>query len=130
MIGSPLVVVIDRDHAYLEMMHEVLADEGFHPLRWVGFHGAHDFVKQSQPDLIIVDSWLESPEDGEQLLAHIQADPLTQTIPVIVVTSDSRFRSRGQGRTAVAVLEKPFDLTDLLTHLRSLLRHDRRFAVD
>lgn len=119
---SPSVAVIDQDHAFLDLMHDVLSYEQFQPLRWTGSHGALEFVKRSQPDVVILDSWLESSTDGDRLIQQLRHDPDTCHIPVIVATSDIGFHARSAVTSlAAAVLNKPFDLDDLFRHVEKVL---------
>jgi CheY-like chemotaxis protein len=78
---------------------------------------------RSHPDLILLD--LELPDiGGERVLTELRADPVTNTIPVIVVTADidrdvhQRLVSLG----AQGCLVKPFEVTDLLRVVDRWLR--------
>jgi PAS domain S-box-containing protein len=49
---------------------------------------ALDLAREHQPDLILLD--LNLPDmSGEEVLAHVKADPATATIPVIMVSADA-----------------------------------------
>ena len=122
MAESRSLVIIDSDQAYLDLMHDFLGDLGFHVLRWLGSDGAVEFVERHDPDLIILDSWLATPADGQRLLDVLHANPATRDIPVIVVTSDASFRQSEHNRVlARAIIDKPFDLNDLEASIRAIL---------
>jgi len=68
-----------------------------------------------RPDLILLD--LHLPDmSGEDLLSRLQAEPITQHIPVVVVSADAMADNIARLRAAGAVdyLTKPFDLGELL----------------
>ncbi len=71
-----------------------------------------DLARQHQPDLILLD--LHLPDmPGEEVLRHLQGDPTTQRIPVIVISADA---TPGQIRNlldagARAYLTKPIDVS-------------------
>ena len=71
-----------------------------------------DLARQHQPDLILLD--LHLPDmSGEEVLRHLQSDPKTRGIPVIVISADA---TPGQIRNllvtgARAYLTKPIDVS-------------------
>jgi len=77
-----------------------------------------------QPDLVILDLWLEHPGAGGMVLGLLAVDPTTRHLPVIVCTA---FRQLLPAQVAhfqaegYVLLEKPFDLAVLLAHVRILL---------
>jgi CheY-like chemotaxis protein len=77
------------------------------------------------PDLILLD--VRMPRmNGLTVLERLQADPLTEGIPVImlsVVTTYSEVRSALQ-RGAVAYLSKPFELKEMLELVQRVLSTD------
>ncbi len=80
-------------------------------------------ARGERPDLILVD--LHLPDmNGVELCARLRADPVTGTIPVIVLTTASDPATRVAALRAGAddFLAKPIDEILLLARLRSLLR--------
>ena len=77
-------------------------------------------AREQTPDLILLD--LHLPDmSGEQVLSALLADPLTERIPVVIVSADAspvqakRLRAAG----AAGYLTKPFDIDQLLAAVRS-----------
>jgi len=77
-------------------------------------------AREQSPDLILLD--LHLPDmPGEQVLSALLADPLTEEIPVVIVSADAspvqakRLRAAG----AAGYLTKPFDIDQLLVAVRS-----------
>ncbi|GAC1648406.1 MAG: chemotaxis protein CheB [Herpetosiphon sp.] len=82
-----------------------------------------DVARSEQPDVILLD--LQLPDlDGETVLSQLQADPLTQRIPVVVVSGDAmpnvvtRLLSAG----AKNYLTKPLDLQQFLSAIEACIR--------
>ena len=79
--------------------------------------------RAERPDLILLDLLLPDMS-GSDVLAQLRADPLTATIPVIVLSSshDSEARLAALAAGADDFLTKPVADTVLLARLRNLLR--------
>ena len=74
-----------------------------------------------QPKLILLD--LKLPKvDGLEVLRQLKADPRTQLIPVVILTSSKEERDLGQGyRLGVnSYIVKPVDFDDFIEVARSL----------
>lgn len=81
-----------------------------------------ELARQHQPTMILLD--LHLPDvNGEEILRRIREDPLTSTIPVVIVTADAtagqvqRLLSAG----AAAYLTKPLDVAKLLSVIDDVL---------
>ncbi len=119
---TPLVMIIDDDPRYTEMLEVSLSAEGF------DVQAVHDprMVYQTavavKPDIIVSD--IAMPQmDGYAVAAGLKADPATAGIPLIFVTAKGM--SQGSGwRTVednISYITKPFPLPLLVTQLRKLL---------
>lgn len=62
----------------------VVARDGMEAMAYLRQDG--DFVDAVRPDLILLDLNLPK-KDGREVLAEIKADPILQTIPVVVLTT-------------------------------------------
>jgi len=113
----PTIVVINDDQAFLRIMVHLLAIGGYEMIPWLQGATAHEVINQTRPALVILDVRLQYPDEGLKVLELLRLDPATRAIPVILCSADPSFlaakaqqlRTRG-----VAVLEKPFDLQELL----------------
>jgi chemotaxis family two-component system response regulator Rcp1 len=79
------------------------------------------FLNAVRPDLILLDLNLPK-KDGRQVLQEIKDDPQLRVIPVIVLTtsSDPRDIYAAYDLHANCYLQKPVDLHDFLTLIRSI----------
>ncbi|MDJ0859725.1 MAG: diguanylate cyclase [Dinoroseobacter sp.] len=86
-------------------------------------------AREEQPDLILLD--VVMPEmDGFSVCKRLKADPVTSSIPVIMITSldDTDTRLRGLASGADEFLSKPLSEVTLLARVRSLLRSHSKAA--
>jgi CheY-like chemotaxis protein len=84
---------------------------------------ALDRAAQYQPDVILLD--LMMPEmDGRLTLKHLKANPLTQAIPVILITAKAQPSNLETFREleVAAVFAKPFRPLELTNQISQVLR--------
>ncbi len=129
--GTPsrgLIVVINDDTAFLELMHELLQnEEGFNVLICREWDDAHGFVKEHRPDLVILDIRLGGEEHGWTILNLLTLDPETRPIPVIVCSAAIQSLHEQQpwlDKFGICALPKPFDLDVLLEMVDRVLARD------
>jgi CheY-like chemotaxis protein len=88
-------------------------------------------VSETKPDMILLD--LAMPNmDGFEVMLHLQANPQTKSIPIIVCSANVFEENRQQSLDAgaAAFIPKPFQRDELLHGLRSLLKVDWSYAVE
>ena len=79
---------------------------------------------RTQPDLVILELQMGSPETGWQILNLLRGDPTTTHIPALMYSAHSDFLRVRAGvlrRQRCATLEKPFALPDLLATIAEAL---------
>lgn len=111
-----LVLVINDDTAFLQLMQDLLTDEGYRCDVLKSSKSALKHIKDSRPDLVILDIRINNDEAGLLLLDLITLDPETRAIPVIVASANLRAladREAELGAKGIHVIAKPFDIDDL-----------------
>lgn len=113
--GRPHVVLVDDDPILLPLVSELLTDEGctvatastgeagIHLLRTLG---------DRRPDVIVTD-WRLTDMDGGCFIARYRTLPGPHA-PVVVLTADSKAAQQAPTVGAASVVEKPFQVLDLL----------------
>ncbi|MBN3951635.1 MAG: CHASE2 domain-containing protein [Nostoc sp. NMS7] len=120
--SAPQILIVDDDRNHCSMLTSLLQEIGCRTLEANdGKHGLQ-VATEHNPDVILLD--LAMPNmDGFELMVHLQANPQTSSIPIIVssasVFESNRQRSLEAGATAF--LPKPLQIDELLNKLRSLL---------
>jgi DNA-binding response OmpR family regulator len=123
MAGS-LIAVVNDDATFLDLMHDLLTDEGFRVIRWFARDGALAMLERERPALVLLDIRMEEVDAGLLLLHEIRASQSLGNVPVIVCTADQRFlRDHADTLRALRVetLAKPFDLDALLAKITAML---------
>jgi two-component system sensor histidine kinase ChiS len=121
---KPLIAVVNDDTIFLELMHDLLTEEGYRTAIWEEGDKAYQMIKEHRPLLVILDIRMEHPDTGWMVLELMRLDPATARIPVIICSADTeRIRAKEVylREKACDVLEKPFLLEDLLVKVRAAI---------
>jgi len=126
-VGKQILVIDDKSEL-LHLMRRVLEDESYQVSILQNGRDAFVQAKTQLPDLIILDLKL-GDISGQDVLKQLKNDPVTAEIPVIVYTAAvleaeevSRLVSGDPAcYHAVRVVQKPFELEDLLKMVENLL---------
>jgi CheY-like chemotaxis protein len=123
------IAVINDDTAFLDLMRDLLEEEGDYDVvickEW---DGAHQFVRDEQPDLVIQDIRIGGEEHGWTILNLLTLDPKTRPIPIIVCSAAIQSLHEHQdwlSRLGIRALPKPFDLDTLLNTIAEMLEEHR-----
>jgi CheY-like chemotaxis protein len=116
--GRKRLVVVEDDAEIRELELFLLGAEGYQTVGVADGANATESIRGTSPDLVILDLMLPH-KDGFEILAELGREPATSSTPVIVVSAyvDQVPRSREllrSYRQVRRVLEKPFEVTDLL----------------
>jgi PAS domain S-box-containing protein len=101
------VLVIDDDPNVHDLIGRILRSRGFTPLFAASGQQGLEMAREHQPDVITLDVMMPD-QDGWAVLAQLQADSTTASIPVVMVTMvDDRSAAYALG--ASDYLVKPID---------------------
>lgn len=123
---APTIAVLDNDPAFLSLMHDLLTDEGYCTLRWHAHEWAraHALLRRVQPQLVILDLWMEERDDGWTFLKRLWGDVMTTHIPTMIVTGEPEslpVDANVLHALHCRVVPKPFDLQELLDTIVAVL---------
>ena len=124
MRARPLIAVVNDDLVFMSMLREFLEGEGYRVIIWPEARGAEDLLRNEQPDLVILDVRMELPDAGRHILERARQHNDTANMPIVVCSADTQFLRRNRvflATHANAVLEKPFNLDDLLAAVEALV---------
>ncbi len=121
----PRILVFDDDDDFLDLMKQVLADEGNSVEVHKTWEDAHSIVRNAPPDLVILDLMFDKEVNGFRFIDMLMLDPVTRRIPMIVcsaATAALQEHERALGALGITTVPKPFDLEQLQQAIRTALR--------
>jgi diguanylate cyclase (GGDEF)-like protein len=119
------VLVVDDDVDIARFIEVNLRLEGFDVLVAHDGEEALAVIGESLPDLALLDVMMPRL-NGVELCRRLRSDPLTASLPVIMLTAKSLSADKVVGLTAGAddYIIKPFDTLELVARVRSTLRRN------
>jgi len=108
------ILIVDDESNMRFLIRLILESGGFEVVEAPHGSAALERARESRPALIVTDLMMPVMT-GRELIEHLRADPGTASIPIVVVSANSSTVATA----ADAVLEKPFNPTELLDVVRS-----------
>lgn len=117
------ILVIEDEPDIAEVISYNLQREGFKVISCDRGDEGLKMVRNQSPSLVILDLMLPGME-GLTVCQQVKADPLTQDIPIIIVSAkgDESDVVIGLGLGADDYLAKPFSTRELLARVKAVLR--------
>ena len=118
------IAVIDDDEGIRRMVEATLAEEGYSLLLLGSAAAAAEALRTTVPDLIFLDIHMEQRDIGWYLLSLLWLQPVLSTVPVIVSSGDRDAIARLRREVPAPhceLLDKPFDVQDLIDAVRRLI---------
>ena len=120
----PLIIVVNDDTAFLQLMEQLLEDEGYEAEVMKSTKNALEHIKERRPALIVLDVRINNEEASLLLLDLITLDPETRSIPVVIASANLQRLAGREDELAskgIYVIAKPFDIDDLAALIRKAL---------
>jgi len=117
------ILIVDDESLNRKLLEAMLLPQGYRTVCAANGEEALAMIAQQAPDLILLDIMMPDI-DGYQMATLLKTDPLTSSIPIIVVSAleDRSARLRGLAAGAEEFLSKPIDRAELCLRVRNLLR--------
>lgn len=121
-----LILVVEDNEANQMLVRAVLELEGYRVVLAGSAPEALEQLKQSSPDLILMDVQLPG-EDGLSLTRRLKQDPSTAAIPVVALTAHAMTGDRdiAMGAGCVGYIAKPIDTRTFGLLVAQFLVHTR-----
>ena len=125
-MSKPKILVVDDEPDVVAFMERTLRTEGFEVVSAFDGISALDLVDAEKPDLVLLDLMMPMIS-GYEVCEQIKANPQTQGIPVICVSSahtpDARAHTLKLG--AATLIVKPFLPMELVAQIRRYLKQEQ-----
>ena len=106
------ILVVDDDQSIVEMIADVLTDEGYTLRTALTLADARALIAEHRPDLVLLDLHLPG-EKGHALVHELNTDGRAN-ISIILMTADAQAVREISMDGIDFYLPKPFDLDDLI----------------
>ena len=119
------VLIVDDVPMIRSTVTDVLEHAGYAVL--AGRDGVEGLrlARERTPDVILLDLALPK-RSGLDVLQDLKSSQATRDIPVIVVSAYAYLLSPNDARPAAGVIQKPFNVRDLLTQVEHTVSRQRR----
>ena len=115
------IAVVDDDASHVELLREVLEDEGYEVVVSVDLRDAVVLVKDQRPTLVILDLFQARQLIGLDVVRQLKADRETRDIPVVVISADTaalRTNAAELRMYGVVAMGKPYGLEEFLSNIQ------------
>jgi two-component system phosphate regulon response regulator PhoB len=123
MIKHRNIVVIEDEPDIREVMEHNLRREGFRVISAPDGEAGLRRIREESPDLVLLDLMLPGL-DGVEICRRLKENPVTRTIPVIMVTAKGEESDviLGLGLGADDYITKPFSPREVVARVKAVLR--------
>ncbi len=117
------VLVVEDDASLTELLRYNLEADGFSVEVVTSGEDAEVAVRETPPDLIVLD-WMLPGVSGIELCRRLRAGKVTRGLPILMLTARAEEADRVRGLTTGAddYVTKPFSPAELLARVKALLR--------
>ena len=117
------VLIVEDEPAILELVAVNLEHAGFAPLRAASAEEAAQLLRQTLPDVALLD-WMLPGQSGLALARRLRTDARTRELPIIFLTARTEENDKVAALEAGAddYLTKPFSPRELVARIRAVLR--------
>jgi len=117
-----LIMIVDDSPTEVHIMKTALEKHGFQTLSAANGNECLTLAREVKPDLIFMDVVMPGL-NGFQATRTLSRDPITKSIPVVMVTTKGQESDRiwGMRQGAVDYLVKPVDASDLVAKANEVL---------
>lgn len=107
------VVLIQDDEDILDIMDEVLTDEGFDVTPSLTTEPI-DNINEIDPDVVVVDEHVQGGKKGTKIIEELKCDPETEDLSAVLTSTSYDLPQKAQACKADDYIEKPFDLDHMV----------------
>ncbi len=119
------IFIADDEVEVIDLVQMALGMEGYEVLSALNGEDALAQIREQKPDLVLLDVHMPKM-NGLDVLTHLQDDPATARIPIIVLSVATTYPDvqKALQRGAVAYLPKPFGIREMSRQVARILAMD------
>ena len=114
------IFVVDDQNDILEVLEQVLIQEGFEVRTSPTSQGILPTVQEFRPNLILLDTFI-GEEDGREACGTLKTNEKTKDIPIIMLSADKRVERSAKAVGADEFIPKPFSVFTLMNQIERCL---------
>jgi two-component system response regulator VicR len=107
------VILVQDNQDILEIMDEVLVEEGFDVTSSLTTDPLKK-VDKIEPDLVIIDEHIKGTVKGSQVIKALKSDERTVDIPAVLTSTSNNLASLAEDCKADDFINKPFEIDEML----------------
>lgn len=117
------ILVVEDEPAIQELLALNITQAGHNAMRALSAEHAQDLLRETMPDLILLD-WMLPGTNGLEFARKLKSDAVTKAIPIIMLTArgDEYDKVRGLEVGADDYVTKPFSPRELNARIKAVLR--------
>jgi two-component system, OmpR family, phosphate regulon response regulator PhoB len=125
------ILIIEDEPAIQELLAINILQAGHNPIRSLSVEQAQAYMRETLPDLIILD-WMLPGMSGIDYARKLKSEELTKKIPIIMLTArgEESDRIRGLEVGADDYVTKPFSPKELNARIKAVLRRSSPQMTD
>jgi len=123
MAKAKKILVVDDEQHIVRLVEVNLVRAGYEVVKAYDGVEALEVVDREKPDMVVLDVMMPRM-DGFETLKQLQANPRTQSIPVIMLTAKAQDADifKGWSSGVSSYLTKPFNPRELLTFVQRIFQ--------
>ncbi|MDQ0782488.1 two-component system response regulator [Chryseobacterium sp. W4I1] len=107
------VVLIQDNEDILEIMDQVLEDEGFDVTASLTTEPIEK-IDEIEPDVVIVDDHIRGNKKGSKVIEELKTDPETEDVSAVLTSTSYDLAEKAKECKADDYIEKPFDIDHMI----------------
>lgn len=115
------ILIVDDYNGTLETLKYILESNGYIVRTLKNTHSIYREIEDFNPDLLMLDLLLEG-EDGRQICKNLKTGFSYQDLRILVFSAHAKRFENCESYYADAFMEKPFELTELLGKIKSMMQ--------
>jgi DNA-binding response OmpR family regulator len=120
MTSKPIILVVDDDLPILALMRTLLREFGFQAVTAESGEQAIAEARAHRPAAVLIDRNMPGMS-GDELIRALRSEPGFDSLPILIISGQAVTPDELAALGADGAVLKPFDITELIAQLRSLV---------